>query len=123
MKNTESRPSTATPTATAATSQRPKGISVASHCRSRAPPASVMPSRMEAVVASLNRALTRGTSSRANSSGREPLRAGLNRVALAPMQKSMASMPLQCSWSSPQPPASMAHTSRALAASTKRHLG
>ena len=51
------------------------------------------------------------------------VRAGLNRVALAPMQKSMASMPLQCSWSSPQPPASMAHTSRALAARTRRHLG
>ena len=78
---------------------------------------------MEAVVASLNRALTRGTSPRGKSSGSEPLSAGLNRVALAPMQKSMTSMPLQCSWSRPQPPASMAHSSRLLAASTRRRLG
>ena len=78
---------------------------------------------MASVVESLSRALARGTCSCGKISGSEPLSAGLNSAELAPMQKSMASMPPQFRVSRPQAPASMAETSSSLAASTTCRLG
>ncbi len=53
----------------------------------------------------------------------EPLSAGLNRVELTPIQNSMNSMAAQFRDSMPQAPASMAASSRHLAATTRYFLG
>ncbi len=75
------------------------------------------------MVPSLNRALTRGTAPTGKSSGMEPLSAGLNSVELRPIQKIMASSHVQSSMTIPHAPASMAASSSALAAMTRRFLG
>lgn len=78
---------------------------------------------MDAVVKSLKSALTRGTLLGGKISGIEPLSAGLKRVELAPIQKSMNNMAVQFRDSMPQAPASMAANSRHLAATTRYFLG
>ena len=82
-----------------------------------------MPSSMVAVVASLSRALTLGTSDAEKFSGMAPLRAGLKSVDCSPIKKTTATMAVQFMPISAHTPKSMAASSMNFDHTTSLFLG